>query len=495
MRFLDAIIREKQNNKVVIIPDIKCYSPKEGDLLQGRNPVEVATALVKAGAPVLSVVTEEKEFHGSKELLKAIYQAVKVPILRKDFIHTRKDLQETKECGATAILLMCSCLEPDELRFLYKEAIRLGLDPLVEIHNKEEMDLAKSLGAKLIGINNRNILELEKDDGTVLTTCQLAMYGPKDAVLISESSITSRREVIEAVRAGADCALIGTAIWKSTNPAEFYKSLIDIDVSEQEMLLKVCGLMNRKDVKMAIEQEVDILGFVVEYPRKVPWNLTGKQAEKLIEYAKEQTKQIENKNYKIPPRRRQKNCHTCIVTGGSSDKIIQLVKALKPDIVQLQYKETMEETAILTKALHQMGIQIIKAVPLQDSLREEQFGTVGWEPIIDSLCEMKIDGILIDSRNISHAEQSGEVMNLQIPMKIKKQLKVWEQSKDVNKYPAPKLVIAGGICPENAAAIAAKIHPHMLDVMSGVEQQPGIKDKEKLQKLIESIRGFHNQIL
>ena len=118
MKFLTALKNAKNDKKNIVIPDIKVYSPKEGDLMHGRNPVEYAKTLQAAGAPVISVVTEEKEFHGSLAMLRAIADAVELPILRKDFIHTKEDLIATKEAGADAILLMCSCLERDELIML-----------------------------------------------------------------------------------------------------------------------------------------------------------------------------------------------------------------------------------------------------------------------------------------------------------------------------------------------------------------------------------------
>lgn len=221
-RFTDAIIVRKQAGFISVIPDIKCISPKEGDLLRGRDPIEVAKLLAEAGAPALSVVTEQKDFGGSLELLEQIAAETRLPVLRKDFIKGPDDLKITKDCGAAAILLTCATLTIPLLQKLYEEALQIGIEPLVETHTKEELILAGRIGAKLVGINNRNILELEKDNGNVSATELLAAYKPKDAILISESSIQTPMEAQAAVRAGADAVLIGTAIWQAENVRECY---------------------------------------------------------------------------------------------------------------------------------------------------------------------------------------------------------------------------------------------------------------------------------
>lgn len=224
-KFSNSLIARKRAGFIPVIPDIKCTSPKEGDLLRGRDPVEAAKLLADAGAPALSVVTEQENFGGSLELLERIAAETKLPLLRKDFITCVDDLKITKDRGAEAVLLICATQPFPLLIKLYEEALIHGLEPLVEAHTKEELILAGKIGAKLVGINNRNILELEKDDGTVSATELLAMYKPKDSILISESSIKIPAEAEAAVRAGADAVLIGTAIWQAENMRKCYLAL------------------------------------------------------------------------------------------------------------------------------------------------------------------------------------------------------------------------------------------------------------------------------
>ncbi|MGI6120386.1 MAG: indole-3-glycerol-phosphate synthase [Desulfosporosinus sp.] len=224
-KFSDALRARKQAGFIPVIPDIKCRSPKEGELLRGRDPMEAAKLLAEAGAPALSVVTEQKYFGGSMELLEQIAVESRLPILRKDFITDIDDLKITRNYGAEAILLICATLSFPLLMKLYEEALKIGLEPLVEAHTKEELSLTGKIGAKLVGINNRNILALEKDEGTVTTTELLAVYTPKDAILISESSIQTPAQAQAAMRAGADAVLVGTAIWQAENLRERYLAL------------------------------------------------------------------------------------------------------------------------------------------------------------------------------------------------------------------------------------------------------------------------------
>lgn len=211
--------------KIPVIPDIKCKSPEEGDLLMGRDPVTIAKSLAAVGAPVLSVVTEAEHFGGSPELLRQIALSTELPILRKDFITTREQLQESAEIGASGVLLIAAQLGRDQLRELVDQARALGLEPLVETHTEAEIMVANELRVTFLGINNRNIMEWEMDDGNVNTTEKLAGLVCPGALLLSESSIASPDDVLRATAAGAQAVLVGTAILRAQNPPAFYQLL------------------------------------------------------------------------------------------------------------------------------------------------------------------------------------------------------------------------------------------------------------------------------
>ena len=224
-RFSAAITAENGRGSVAVIPDMKRVSPKEGELMRGRNPVEAAKLLAGCGAPVLSVVTEKKHFGGSLELCGDIAKNAGVPVLRKDFITTEEELKKTADIGAAAVLLICALTDGDTLAALYGKALELGLEPLVEVCTAGEMQLAKKLGARLVGVNNRDIRRLEKDGGGPSRTFDLAPGLPEGAILISESGILSPGDVALALSAGANAVLVGTALWTAHDMAAAYRSL------------------------------------------------------------------------------------------------------------------------------------------------------------------------------------------------------------------------------------------------------------------------------
>lgn len=219
---------EYQGGKIPVIPDIKCYSPRDGDLLRGRDPIKIANNLALQGAPLISVVTEPKHFRGSSQLLQKTVKAVNIPVLRKDFITTIEQLQETADLGAKGILLIAALVNKAKLAELFAAALALGLEPLVEVHNEEELRMANKLNPSFLGINNRNIMELEKDGGNVSRTERLAKLAYKDAFIISESAISSPLEVRRSSVAGAHGVLVGTAILTAPDEVKMYQHLSQV---------------------------------------------------------------------------------------------------------------------------------------------------------------------------------------------------------------------------------------------------------------------------
>ncbi len=451
MKFLDALIQAKNDKKNIVIPDIKCFSPKEGDLMRGRNPVEYAKTLVEAGAPVLSVVTEEQEFRGSLRMLREIADAVDVPILRKDFIHTRRELIETKEAGASAILLMCSCLEKEELTRLYHEAQELGLDPFVETHVKEDFELVNELGAALVGINNRDILVLERDDGDVSNTLSLAGLAPKNAFLITESSIKNPSEVRAAIAAGADAALVGTAILNAEHTESFYRMLC------RKSSLKICGLMNEEDIKTCVKLGVERIGMVVEYPLSVPWNLTAEQAEGLRTY--------------IPD-----GYTACMVTGGSTAEIMDRVRKVRPNMVQLHYNEDLTQVRELTELLHTLGIGVMKTVSMSKESCLQQFGTEDVMEAVRLLNDTEVDELLVDPRHGKDVASK----NLKLDVEL---------ARAIIQMSDKPVIVAGGLTADNLMQAMEMTFCTYVDIMNGSEDAPGHKNPDKIRQIVDLLNG------
>lgn len=224
--FSAALRRARADGRVAVIPDIKVRSPKEGELLRGRDPVDLAVRFEAGGAPALSVVTATGAFGGSLDLLARVAESVRVPVLRKDFIRDLRDVEATAKAGASAVLLIAAHLTSTRLAALHEGAQALGLETLIEVHTEAELMKVLDLGLRLdaLGINNRDITRLETDAGTVANTERLAALVPPGTLLVSESGIGSVDDVRRAVQAGATAVLVGTALLLAADPVEAFHS-------------------------------------------------------------------------------------------------------------------------------------------------------------------------------------------------------------------------------------------------------------------------------
>lgn len=221
-----AILRAKRQGVVPLIADIKPVSPRDGALIGSRDPASVAQQLVAAGACAVSVVTEPVHFGGSLDTLRAICSAVRVPVLQKDFFLSADQVEDSLACGAGAVLVILATT-PDDLAYeLCRRARERGLEAVVEIHTRKELERAMRLKPSIIGINNRDILALEKDSGDVRTTEELVPLVADGIVTISESSLLDEGAIRRALRAGADAVLVGTAILQSPDPAGFVRNIV-----------------------------------------------------------------------------------------------------------------------------------------------------------------------------------------------------------------------------------------------------------------------------
>ena len=219
-RSLSRAIRGAQaEGRVPVVADIKPVSPRDGDLLGGRRPGQLAAELEAAGACALSVVTEAEHFGGSCDTLAQVCAATSLPVLRKDFMRDSAQLAETVAAGASAVLLTLATMPVELARRLHDEALALGLEPLLEAHTEAQLEWALGLTPSIVGINNRDIVQLETDAGDVATTERLAPRVPDDVVTLSESSLLTDDDVRRALAAGADAVLVGTMLLQAADPA------------------------------------------------------------------------------------------------------------------------------------------------------------------------------------------------------------------------------------------------------------------------------------
>jgi indole-3-glycerol phosphate synthase len=195
-----------------VIAEHKRRSPSAGTIRQGSALDDVVGAYERAGAAALSILTEERNFAGSLDDLRAARAASRLPILRKDFVVDPYQVLESAACGADAILLIVAALERSQLSELHAQALELGLDVLVEIHDRTEMGTALGAGATLVGINNRDLTTLRVD---TRRTFELVPHLPADVTVVAESGFSRAAELDELADAGVSAVLVGEALMRS----------------------------------------------------------------------------------------------------------------------------------------------------------------------------------------------------------------------------------------------------------------------------------------
>jgi len=206
---LDALAALAPSDRVRIIAEVKRASPSRGDLAAIPDPALQAALYERGGASAISVLTEGRRFKGSLADLEAVKAGVSLPVLRKDFVATPYQVLEARASGADLVLLIVAALEQSVLRELYDLVSQLGMTALVETHSRDELDRAADLGARLIGVNARNLSTFELDRDLFGS---LAEHFPADAVKIAESAVLAPADVAHYRAAGADVVLVGEAL-------------------------------------------------------------------------------------------------------------------------------------------------------------------------------------------------------------------------------------------------------------------------------------------
>lgn len=220
--FKKAIARSP-GERIKAIAEIKRASPSAGILREDFNPEGLALAYAKGGASAISVLTDEAFFQGSLRHIEEVRGAVELPILRKDFIIDPYQVFEARAALADALLLIVAALGPSRLQELLELAVELQLHPLVEVHTEEELMKALEMGADLIGINNRDLRTFRT---SLETTFSLLPWIPRGKVVVSESGIQGRNDVVRLSEAGLDAILIGEALLRAADPGAKLRELL-----------------------------------------------------------------------------------------------------------------------------------------------------------------------------------------------------------------------------------------------------------------------------
>jgi indole-3-glycerol phosphate synthase len=217
------------HSSIALIAEVKKASPSAGVICQDFDPVRIAREYEAAGASCLSVLTDEKFFQGSLDYLRQVRAAVKLPLLRKDFIVDERQILETIEWGADAILLIVAILSDEELQKFHSLAVEAGLAALVEVHDEAELERALKIGAELIGVNNRNLKTFKVDLATTERLATKMFPSPAarpPSLLVAESGIHTRADVERLKQCGADAILVGESLLRDGDIQEKIRALI-----------------------------------------------------------------------------------------------------------------------------------------------------------------------------------------------------------------------------------------------------------------------------
>lgn len=219
--------------------------------------------------------------------------------------------------------------------------------------------------------------------------------------------------------------------------------------------VKICGLMREEDVELCVNAGTDIIGFVVEYPVDVPWNLEQDRAAELIGHFRKYTA------------RHFSDAKCCVVSGGKPEKLAELSRYLKPDYIQLHYKENAEDVRLLGNALKETSVKMIKTIP-------SDVKDIGECALEYEKCGASI--LLVDARNSENAANSHAMIDEDMFHKVRSAVKI-------------PVMAAGGITPENVADLVSRLKPEIIDLMTGVEERHGVKSADKIKRLFEELNG------
>lgn len=415
--------------KTAFILECKKASPSKGLIRNDFSPSAIAKVYGKY-ASAISVLTDEKYFQGDFAFLPQVRKEVSVPVLCKDFIIDPYQIYLARHHQADAVLLMLSVLNDEQYRELAAVAKSLNMGVLTEAISGEEINRAIALGAEVIGINNRDLRDLKID---LNRTRELAPLVPKDRVVICESGIYHHAQVKELAHY-ANGFLVGSSLMEEA----------DLDMACRKLILgqnKVCGLTRPEDAKAAYAAGAVFGGLI--FVEGSPRNVSVAQARAITEAAP---------------------LHFVGVFRNESKEMIQsLVETLQLSAVQLHGDETESYIKKLRSLIP--GCQIWKAVAISDALPDLNFTA---------------DRLLLDSKVGNQSGGTGHAFDWSLLADLP------PATRSIIKE---KLMLAGGINPENIPE-AIKVGCLGVDLNSGVESAPGIKDADKIQRAFIALRIY-----
>lgn len=530
-----------------LIAEIKRASPSKGPIALSTSSALQALKYALSGAQTISVITEPKWFRGSlQDMLHARQSIANLPnrpaILRKDFILSRYQILESRLWGADTILLIVSMLPEALLRDLYKYSVELGMEPLVEVNNAKEMELALSLPARVIGVNNRNLHNIEVDTGT---TSRLSdMVKGKDVVLCALSDISSPEDVSRYVSDGVyGAVLVGESLMGADDTAGFIRHLLSLPPTStqpqwrtQPPLVKICGIRSKDEALAVASAGADMLGlmFVERSKRHIDLQ-TAKEISEAIRTLRFSTASLSPSAFDVDhapwftthASRLSSSISRPLLVGvfqnASLETILQVTSAAQLDLVQLHGSEP-------TEWAHHIPVPVIRVFHvgnedrideitrggahqfvLLDSIREDGSGLSGGSgKVVDwNIAKNIVNAgeIVLGGRASKKAAPSVPAAPDETPVSPLRGSEMDGEAKYPSpietgsphcnstlhvqsKYPLP-IILAGGLKPNNVADAIARIRPWAVDVSGGVESPDGqCKDLDKVRAFIASAKGL-----
>ena len=440
----EAALRQQDFN---FICEVKKASPSKGIIAEHFPYLEIAKEYEVAGAAAISVLTEPDFFKGDKKYLQEIASTVKIPVLRKDFIIDEYQIYQAKVWGASAILLICACLDVPTLTKFRGLADSLGLSSLVEAHDEHEVQMAIDCGACIIGVNNRNLKDFTVD---VQNSVRLRNLVQDDVIFVSESGLETPEDIQVLRDNNIGVALMGETFMRSPNKVEKLAYLYGPTYYTPKV--KMCGISKVETIPAVVEAKPDYMGLVFAPSKR---QVTVDQAKTLVEELhKQYTKRYNNgaeqsNNDEIKT--------VGIFVNETLDNLVTIATEVNLDAVQLHGDE---DEAFIQSLKERTNVEVWKAIQIRTAADTEKW--------IDSSADM----LLFDAYHKDERGGTGEVFD-------------WS-SLDAFERP---FMLAGGIDSTNVARAIRTVRPYGIDISSGIETN-GVKDDEKITaftKIVNSI--------
>jgi len=477
----EAALRQQDFN---FICEVKKASPSKGIIAEDFPYLDIAKEYEVAGAAAISVLTEPDFFKGDKKYLQEIASTVKIPVLRKDFIIDEYQIYQAKVWGASAILLICACLDVPTLTKFRELADSLGLSSLVEAHDEHEVQMAIDCGARIIGVNNRNLKDFTVD---VQNSVRLRNLVQDDVIFVSESGLETPEDIQVLRDNNIGVALMGETFMRSPNKVEKLAYLYG--PTYYTLKVKMCGISKVETIPAVVEAKPDYMGLVFAPSKR---QVTVDQAKTLVEEL--------HKQYGNRYSREEVQCSNDVVQDGAVigavqegtatgdahegtltstenasptlihqeaiktvgvfvnetlENLVTIATEVNLDVVQLHGDE---DEAFIQSLKERTNVEVWKAVQIRSAADAE-----AW---IDSSADM----LLFDAYHKDERGGTGEVFD-------------WSC---LDEFERP-FMLAGGIDSTNVARAIRTVRPYGIDISSGIETD-GVKDDEKIKAFTNIVR-------